>query len=68
MHRNLMGEMVKRNISNKDLAMKIGITERSLRNKILEITSFTWIEVLKAREIVSPEMSLEELFKSEEGG
>ena len=64
MYRVLRGEMVKANISIHDLALKIGITERSLRNKINGVTSFTWNEVLEIRGIVSPTMSLEELFKA----
>ena len=54
--------MVKADISIHDLALKIGITERSLRNKINGVTSFTWNEVLEIRGIVSPTMSLEVLF------
>ena len=50
--------MVKADISIHDLALKIGITERSLRNKINGVTSFTWNEVLEIRGIVS------ELFKA----
>lgn len=64
MYRVLRGEMVKADISVHDLAIKIGITERSLRNKINGITAFTWNEVLEIRGLVSPEMSLEELFKA----
>lgn len=63
MYRNLKGEMVKADITIKDLAFKIGITERSLRNKINGDTSFSWNEVLEIRKIVSPSMELEELFK-----
>ena len=62
MYRILKGEMVKANISIKELAFKLGITERSLRNKINGVTAFTWSEVLEIRKIVSPSMSLEELF------
>lgn len=57
--------MVKANISVKELAIKIGITERSLRNKINGKTEFLWSETLKIRKIVSPDMDLEDLFKSE---
>lgn len=64
MYRVLRGEMVKADISIHDLALKIGITERSLRNKINGVTSFTWNEVLEIRGIVSPTMSLEKLFKA----
>ena len=63
MYRVLKGEMVKSNISIRELAFKVGITERSLRNKINGITAFTWNEVLEIRKTVSPSMALEELFK-----
>lgn len=63
MYRVLRGEMVKADISMHDLAFKIGITERSLRNKINGTTAFTWNEVLEIRKTVSPNMQLEELFK-----
>ena len=62
MFRVLRGEMVKSNITIAKLAGMIGISEKSLRNKISGVTEFTWNEVLKIREIVSPSMSLEELF------
>lgn len=62
MYRVLRGEMVKADISIRDLALKIGITERSLRNKINGVTPFTWNEVLEIRGIVSPTMSFEDLF------
>ena len=63
MYRILRAEMVKTDISVKELAMKIDITERSLRNKINGVTDFTLTEALKIRPIVSPNMSLEDLFK-----
>ena len=65
MYRILRAEMVKANISIKELALKIGITERSLRNKINGKTEFLWSETLKIRRIVSPSMNLEDLFKIE---
>lgn len=67
MYRVLRAEMVKANISVKTLALRIGITERSLRNKINGKTEFLWSEVLKIRKIVSPDMAIEELFKLETG-
>lgn len=65
MYRTLKAEMVRADISIKQLAIQIGITERSLRNKINGKTEFLWSETLKIRKIVSPGMTLEELFKSE---
>lgn len=65
MYRTLKAEMVRANISIKQLAIRIGITERSLRNKINGKTEFLWSETLKIRKIVAPDMSLEELFRFE---
>lgn len=65
MHRILKGEMVKKNIQVKRLAMSIGITERSLRNKINGVTEFTLSEAIKIHNHVSPELGLEELFVNE---
>ncbi len=63
MYRILRAEMVRADISVKELAMKIGITERSLRNKINGVTDFTMTEARKIRPIVSPDMPLEDLFQ-----
>ncbi len=63
MYRILRAEMVRADISVKELAMKIGITERSLRNKINGVTDFTVTEARKIRPIVSPDMSLDDLFQ-----
>lgn len=63
MYRILRAEMFRVNISVKELAMKIDITERSLRNKINGITDFTITEACKIRPIISPNMTLEDLFK-----
>lgn len=65
MYRTLKAEMVRADISVKTLALRIGITERSLRNKINGKTEFLWSETLKIRKIVSPQMPLEDLFKTE---
>lgn len=44
---------------------EIGISEKTLRNKINGITDFTWSEVLLIRKLINPKMKLEELFKKE---
>lgn len=62
MFRILRGEMVKANLTIAQLANKVGISEKSLRNKMNGTTEFTWSEILKIREIVAPTMPLEELF------
>ncbi len=62
MYRILKAEMVRSDMPVKKLAMKIGITERSLRNKINGITDFTITEAFNIRSEVSPHMSLDDLF------
>lgn len=65
MYRFLRGEMVKANISVAVLAKKIGIAEKSLRNKLNGETDFTWPEALAIRKIINPKLEMEELFKKE---
>lgn len=59
----LRGEMYKSRISIKALAKQIGVSEKTLRNKIEGATDFTWPEALTVRRIVNPHISMEELFK-----
>lgn len=67
MYRILKAEMVRANISIKQLSMKLDITERSLRNKINGVTEFTLSELLRINEVMNEKMklsiSLEELFE-----
>ena len=65
MFRVLRGEMVKINLTIIDLASQIGITEKTLRNKINGDTEFTWSEVCRIHKIVNPNMSKEELFQKD---
>ncbi|MEZ3488330.1 MAG: transcriptional regulator [Lachnospiraceae bacterium] len=64
MFRVLRGEMVKADLTIVRLAEELGMSEKSLRNKLNGTTEFSWNEVLKIRKIVAPTMSLEELFKA----
>lgn len=64
MFRVLRGEMVKADLTIAQLADRIEISEKSLRNKMNGVTEFTWSEVLIIRKIIAPTMSLEELFKT----
>lgn len=57
--------MVKAGLTIYQLADMIGISEKSLRNKLNGITEFTWKEVILIRNIVAPTMSLEDLFKTQ---
>lgn len=67
MYRILKAEMVRANISIKQLSMKLDITERSLRNKINGVTEFTLSESFRINEVMNEKtklnISLEELFE-----
>lgn len=66
MYKNLRGEMVKKDLTISKLAEKIGISEKTLRNKIHGETEFTWPEICKIHRLVNPKMSKDELFAKEE--
>lgn len=66
MYRELLGEMVKKGITRKILAEELGITPKTLFNKMNGITEFTWEEVKKIRQLVAPNKTLEELFTQTE--
>lgn len=65
MYRVLKAEMIKKDISVKQLAMSLGITERSLRNKISQCTEFKFTEAITIKKLIAEDMDLEELFKTE---
>ncbi len=65
MYRRLKCEMLMANIKVPQLAEKVGVTEKTLRNKINGVTDFTWPEVLVIRRIVAPHLHLEELFRTD---
>lgn len=66
MYSFLRGEMIKANITITSLAQKIGVTEKTMRNKINGDTDFTWTEALKVRDIVNPSLKMEKLFQADE--
>lgn len=66
MFSNLRAEMARRGIGVKELSLKIGISEKSLRNKLNGETAFTWPEAKAIRRIVNPLMDFETLFKSDD--
>lgn len=65
MYRVLKGEMVKCGISVPQLAKEIGISEKTLRNKISGRTEFLFSEVLSIHKIVAPDLSMDVLFKKD---
>lgn len=42
----LEGQIVERNVSKSDIAQQLGISQRSLCNKLNGTSEFTWSEVL----------------------
>lgn len=58
--------MTKRNIRQNQMAREIGVSQKSLFNKLRGITPFTWDEVSKIRETFFPDMFSDELFKKQE--
>lgn len=65
MYRFLKAEMIKANISVPELAKKISVSEKTLRNKINESTEFTWNEALVIRNIVNEKIDMETMFQTD---
>lgn len=65
MYLYLVYRMKAKGISNEMMCKALGVTEKTLRNKIQGITPFTWDEVKTVRQSFFPEESIEELFKLE---
>ncbi len=62
MYSVLRGEMYRTGITIKSLAERIGVSEKTMRNKISGDTPFTWLEALAVKKIVNPNMDMETLF------
>lgn len=60
----LVGEIAKRGLTKRDIALGMGITPRTLGKKLSGITPFTWPEAVSLRDMFFPDMSVEELFAS----
>ena len=65
MNYRLKIEISRRGYTIEKFASMLSISEKSLRNKINGTTEFTWSEVLAIRDLIDPDMLLEELFKKE---
>ncbi|RXI55261.1 transcriptional regulator [Clostridium tetani] len=66
MYRELLGELVKKGLTKKDLAKKIGVSEKTIFNKLNGKSDFTLSEIKKIRDLVCPGASLEKLFEKSE--
>lgn len=63
---NLIKMCAAKRISYTSIAKVLGISQRSVQNKINGITNFTFQEARLIRDTFFAEMSLEELFTNEE--
>lgn len=66
MYSFLRGEMIRTGYPIVKLAQTIGISEKSMRNKLKGETGFTWEEAKAIHKIINPSLSMEELFKKDE--
>jgi len=60
---NLYAELKRKGISFKAVATLLGITEKTLQNKMNGVTEFTLSEILLISENLLPEFELRYLFK-----
>lgn len=67
MYSFLRGEMIRAGISILALSEIIGVSEKTLRNKLKGETDFTWPEATAIRKIVNPSLSMEDLFRTDGG-
>ena len=63
----LIGEIAKRGIKKSVIASRLGISERSLYNKLHGNVSFTWPEVQTITTCFFPDLTPTELFETENG-
>ena len=63
---NLEKEMKRRKITKGALAQIIGVNYRTFYNKWHGLTPFTWPEVCRIRDVFFPDMTLEELFATDQ--
>jgi plasmid maintenance system antidote protein VapI len=66
MFNNLLAEMARNKISKRDVAMHLGVSEKTLRNYIDGSTKISWLDTLKIKNNYFPHLSLEYLFQTEE--
>lgn len=62
MYDNLRAEMTRRNVTAKEIAKKLGKTEGTISGKITGKTDFTMDEARQIKDILSVNITLDELF------
>lgn len=66
MYKNLKNELHKKGIALKSFAEFLGISDKTIQNKMNGTTAFSYPEVEKTNRILFPEFNLEYLFKKED--
>lgn len=56
-------EMADRGIKKVSLAASIGVSERTIHNKLMGLTDFTWNEALKIKKDFFPDVDMEKLYQ-----
>ena len=62
---NLRAEMARVNITGRDIAKVLSISEGSAYNKLNGSTEFTLREIVVIRDAYFPQMTIDELFESD---
>lgn len=63
--KNLIAEMARKGINQKELASEVEIRPETLSRKILGKSEFTLGELKRIRDFINPELKLEYLFAEE---
>lgn len=66
MLKNLLAEMTRLGITNKDIAKAIGKDSKSVSNKVHCKTEFTRKEMIQIKQVFFPKQSLDYLFEQTE--
>lgn len=59
---NLKAEITRHKVQVKDIAASIGISERTMKNKLNGVTDFTWGQACRIQKEFFPELSKDYLF------
>lgn len=66
LRKNLIKRMIDEDISRKDIADLLGLSEKTTKRKIDGDVDFKWLETLKIKNTYFKNDSYEELFKDQE--
>ncbi|UZW13234.1 helix-turn-helix transcriptional regulator [Clostridium pasteurianum] len=65
MFNNLLAEMARNKITKQELAVYLGVSEKTIRNYINGSTKISWLDTLRIKNNYFPSLSLEYLFESD---